>query len=164
MGQIEDKVLKNGLAMEDIRDQYKDTKTVGIIAHDTVHGITKISQLVGTVVCITPMMNPTSMAIAKSLFLTKTRNTGIVLPHPQAALCTAEAVRMCHDAGVTAGAPMNFIQCISYRTISGYIQKDYESSGCESHPCNGWPWYGQILIYLWTSSNQSGSWQCSCSC
>jgi acetaldehyde dehydrogenase/alcohol dehydrogenase len=113
MGLIEDKVLKNGLAAELIRDRYKDTKTVGVISHDPAHGITKIAQPVGTVVCITPTTNPTSTAIAKSLFLAKTRNTGIFLPHPRAALCTAEAVRICHDAGVAAGAPENFIQCIT---------------------------------------------------
>jgi acetaldehyde dehydrogenase/alcohol dehydrogenase len=113
MGLVEDKVLKNGLAAELIRDRYKGTKTVGVISHDLVHGITKIAQPVGTIVCITPTTNPTSTAIAKSLFLAKTRNTGIFLPHPRAALCTAEAVRVCHDAGVAAGAPENFIQCIT---------------------------------------------------
>ena len=67
---------------------------------------------VGTVVCITPTTNPTSTGIAKSLFLAKTRNVGIFLPHPRAAKCTAQAVKVCHDAGVAAGAPENWVQCV----------------------------------------------------
>jgi acetaldehyde dehydrogenase/alcohol dehydrogenase len=69
------------------------------------------------VVCITPCTNPTSTAIAKTLFLAKTRNVGIFLPHPRSAKATAEAVRICHDAGVAAGAPVNFIQSVPEPTL-----------------------------------------------
>ena len=117
MGLVEDKVLKNGLAAELIRHRYKETKTVGVIHSDPIHGITKIAQPVGTVVCITPTTNPTSTAIAKSLFLAKTRNAGIFLPHPRASESTAEAVRVCHDAGVEAGAPENWVQCVPKPTL-----------------------------------------------
>ena len=113
MGLVEDKVLKNGLACELIRHRYKDTKTVGVIEEDTVHGVTKIATPVGLVACICPVTNPTSTAIAKTLFLAKTRNVGVFLPHPRAAKCTAEAIRICHDAGVAAGAPPNFVQCVT---------------------------------------------------
>jgi acetaldehyde dehydrogenase/alcohol dehydrogenase len=112
MGIVEDKVLKNGLAAELIRHRYKDTKTCGVIEENAVIGITKIASPVGTVVCITPTTNPTSTAIAKSLFLAKTRNVGIFLPHPRSAKCTAESIRVCHDAGVKAGAPEHWIQCV----------------------------------------------------
>lgn len=117
MGLVEDKVLKNGLAAELISSRYKNTKTVGVIHNDTVHGITKIATAVGTVVCITPTTNPTSTGIAKSLFLAKTRNAGIFLPHPRAAKCTAEAIKICHDAGVEAGAPVNWVQCVPKPTL-----------------------------------------------
>lgn len=117
MGLVEDKVLKNGLAAELIRHRYKDAKTVGVIEKDTVHGITKIASPVGTVVCITPCTNPTATAIAKTLFLAKTRNAGIFLPHPRSSKATAEAVRICHDAGVAAGAPLNFVQCVPKPTL-----------------------------------------------
>lgn len=117
MGLLEDKVLKNGLAAELIKDRYKNTKTVGVIDKDTVHGITKIANPVGTVVCITPCTNPTSTGIAKTLFLAKTRNAGIFLPHPRSAKSTAEAIRICHDAGVAAGAPENFVQCVPKPTL-----------------------------------------------
>ena len=117
MGLLEDKVLKNGLAAELIRHRYKDSKTVGVIESDPIHGITKIANPVGTVVCITPTTNPTSTGIAKSLFLAKTRNVGIFLPHPRAAKCTAAAVKVCHDAGVKVGAPVNWVQCVPKPTL-----------------------------------------------
>eukprot|EP00525_Craspedostauros_australis_P001362 CAMPEP_0198127910 /NCGR_PEP_ID=MMETSP1442-20131203/48239_1 /TAXON_ID= /ORGANISM="Craspedostauros australis, Strain CCMP3328" /LENGTH=886 /DNA_ID=CAMNT_0043787983 /DNA_START=29 /DNA_END=2689 /DNA_ORIENTATION=+ len=118
MGLVEDKVLKNGLAAELIRHRYKDTKTVGVIESDPIHGITKIAHPVGTVVCITPCTNPTATAIAKSLFIAKTRNVGIFLPHPRAAACTAAAVKVCHDAGVAAGAPFGWVQCVPKPTLA----------------------------------------------
>jgi len=112
MGLMEDKVIKNGVACELILDRFRDLKTVGIIERDDVRGIEHIATPVGVVCCITPTTNPTSTAIAKSLFCTKTRNSAIFLPHPRAAKCTAEAVKICHDAGVAAGAPEGFLQCI----------------------------------------------------
>jgi acetaldehyde dehydrogenase/alcohol dehydrogenase len=53
MGLVEDKVLKNGLAAELIRHRYKDTKTVGIIESNPIHGITKIAHPVGTGTLVT---------------------------------------------------------------------------------------------------------------
>ncbi len=36
----------------------------------------------------------------------------IFLPHPRAGKSSAEAVRICHDAAVKAGAPFGVLQCI----------------------------------------------------
>ena len=55
----------------------------------------------------------TSTAISKALMAAKTRNCGVFLPHPRAVVSTNEAVRVCHDAGVKAGAPENWIQCVT---------------------------------------------------
>ena len=63
------------------------------------------------------MTNPTSTAIAKCLMLAKTRNTGVFLPHPRAAESTAEAVRICREAGEKVGAPKNWVQCITDHTL-----------------------------------------------
>lgn len=116
-------VIKNGVACELILDRYRNAKTCGIIERDEIHGITKIANPVGVVCCITPVTNPTSTAIAKSLFCAKTRNAAIFLPHPRAAKCTAEAVRVCHDAGVAAGAPVGWVQCVEDPSM--------ETSQCE---------------------------------
>ncbi|KAL1508083.1 hypothetical protein AB1Y20_007693 [Prymnesium parvum] len=113
MGLMEDKIIKNACACELIYDAYKNMKTVGVIDRDPTKGIVKIATPVGTVCCITPVTNPTATAIAKTLFLAKTRNVGVFLPHPRAMKATALAVRILHDAGVAAGAPQNFVQCIT---------------------------------------------------
>lgn len=65
--------------------------------------------------------------IFAALFLAKTRNAGIFLPHPRAAASTAAAVKVCHDAGVAAGAPKNFIQCVTEPSLE-------TSKAVMSHP------------------------------
>ena len=113
MGCMEDKVIKNSLACELISDRYKNSKTCGLIREDQPHGLRVYANPVGPVCAITPVTNPTSTAISKCLMLAKTRNAGVFLPHPHAAKCTAEAVRICREAGEKAGAPPNWVQCIT---------------------------------------------------
>jgi acetaldehyde dehydrogenase/alcohol dehydrogenase len=114
MGCFEDKIMKNGLACELIHDRYRPLKTCGLIASDPTHGKHTYAFPVGPVCAITPVTNPTSTAIAKSLVMVKTRNAGIVLPHHRASESTFEAVRICHDAGVRAGAPDGWVQCVEH--------------------------------------------------
>jgi acetaldehyde dehydrogenase/alcohol dehydrogenase len=71
----------------------------------------------GLIAAITPVTNPTSTAIYKSLLALKTRNGVVVAPHPSAAACTAEAVRVVHDAAVRAGAPPGIISCLAKPSI-----------------------------------------------
>lgn len=117
MGCFEDKVLKNGLACELIRDRYASAKTCDLIHEDLHHGMRTYAKPVGPVCCLTPVTNPTSTAIAKCLMLAKTRNAGVFLPHPRASKCTAEAVRVCCKAGEKAGAPKDWIQCIEHPSM-----------------------------------------------
>ena len=117
MGCFEDKVLKNGLVCELILDRYRDTKTCGLISSDTKHGTKVYAHPAGPICAITPVTNPTSTAIAKCLFMAKTRNAGIFLPHPRATKSTAEAVRVCCEAGERAGAPKGWVQCVSPRSM-----------------------------------------------
>ena len=62
----------------------RHTKTVGIISDDPVSGITEIAEPVGVVAGITPVTNPTSTVIFKSLICIKTRNPIIFAFHPNA--------------------------------------------------------------------------------
>lgn len=112
MGCFEDKVIKNSVACEMTYSRYKDAKTVGILEQDPVTMLTKIAVPVGPIAAIIPVTNPTSTVITKSLFALKTRNSLVFLPHPKAALCTAMAVKICHDAAVAAGAPEGCIQVV----------------------------------------------------
>ena len=105
MGVVEDKVIKNHYAAEYIYNQYKNTKTCGLIEEDKQFGIRKIAEPIGIIAAVIPTTNPTSTAIFKALISLKTRNGVIFAPHPRAKKCTGEAARIVYEAAVKAGAP-----------------------------------------------------------
>lgn len=131
MGQLEDKVLKNGLAAELIHDRYEKAKTCGLIHEDLYHGMKTYAHPVGPVCALTPVTNPTSTVIAKALMMAKTRNAGIFLPHPGASDCSAEAVRICREAGEKVGAPSGWLQVVDHPKMveSNAIMRSDEVSG-----------------------------------
>ena len=100
-----------------IFDRYKDAKTCGLINGDDIHGKRLYANPVGPVAALTPVTNPTSTAVSKILMLAKTRNTGVFLPPPRAAKCTAEAVRICREAGEEVGAPPGWVQCVDVHSV-----------------------------------------------
>ena len=109
MGIVEDKVIKNHFASENIYNAYKDTKTCGVIEEDTAYGTKKIADPIGLIAALIPTTNPTSTAIFKSLISLKTRNAIIISPHPRAKACTIAAAKVVLDAAVAAGAPEGII-------------------------------------------------------
>ena len=122
MGQYEDKVIKNTVACELILSKYRNSKTVGIIEKDRIKMMTKVAVPVGPIASILPVTNPTSTVIAKALMALKTRNTVMFIPHPRAADCSAEAVRVCREAAEKAGAPEGLLQCVNPTSqITSYI-------------------------------------------
>ena len=112
MGIVEDKVIKNHYASEYIYNQYKETRTCGVIEEDFQMGIRKIAEPVGLIAAVIPTTNPTSTAIFKALIALKTRNGIIFMPHPRARKSTVEAARIVYDAAVKAGAPEGIITWI----------------------------------------------------
>lgn len=116
-GVFEDKATKNLFACEYVTNNMKRLKTVGIISEDDVTGITEIAEPVGVVAGITPVTNPTSTAIFKSLICLKTRNPIIFAFHPNAQKCSVEAARVVYEAAIEAGAPKNCIQWISHPSM-----------------------------------------------
>ena len=117
MGIVEDKVIKNHFASEYIFNQYKDSKTIGIIETDPSFGTITIAEPIGVLCGIIPTTNPTSTAIFKALIALKTGNGIIFAPHPRAKKCTVQAARLIRDAAVKAGAPENIIGWISEPTL-----------------------------------------------
>ena len=109
MGIAEDKVIKNHYAAEYIYNQYRNTKTCGVLEEDPVYGIKKIAEPIGLIAAVIPTTNPTSTAIFKALISLKTRNAIIFSPHPRAKGCTIEAARIVYEAAVKAGAPEEII-------------------------------------------------------
>lgn len=117
MGIVEDKVIKNHYASENIYNAYKDTKTCGVIEEDKINGIRKIAEPIGLIAAIIPTTNPTSTAIFKALLALKTRNGIIFSPHPRAKKCTIESARVILEAAVKAGAPEGIIGWIDTPSV-----------------------------------------------
>ena len=117
MGVVEDKVIKNHFAAEEIYNKYRNTKTCGVLEHDATNGLTKIAEPLGIIAGVIPTTNPTSTTIFKSLISLKTRNGIIFSPHPRAKKCTVYTAKLMLDAAVKAGAPEGIIGWIEEPSI-----------------------------------------------
>ena len=117
MGVVEDKVIKNHFAAEEIYNKYRHAKTCGVIERDATNGLTKIAEPLGVIAGVIPTTNPTSTAIFKTLIALKTRNGIIFSPHPRAKKCTVETARILLKAAEEAGAPKGIIGWIEEPTI-----------------------------------------------
>lgn len=117
-GVFEDKAVKNIFACEHVTNSMANLKTVGVIHVDELNGITEIAEPVGVIAGITPVTNPTSTAIFKSLISLKTRNPIIFAFHPNAQRSSAEAARVVRDAAVAAGAPEHCIQWVEVPSLA----------------------------------------------
>lgn len=111
-GVYEDKITKNIFATEYIYHSIKHDKTVGVIEENAFESYKKVAEPVGIIAGVTPVTNPTSTTMFKTLIATKTRNPIIFAFHPSAQKCSAEAARTLRDAGIVAGAPEHCVQWI----------------------------------------------------
>ena len=116
-GVFEDKATKNLFACEYVVNNMRHLKTVGVIKDDPVTGITEIADPIGVVCGITPVTNPTSTVIFKSLICLKTRNPIIFAFHPSAQQSSKAAAMVMYEAAVAAGAPKNCIQWIEHPSM-----------------------------------------------
>ncbi len=82
-----------------------------------LEGYVEVAEPVGVVAGVTPVTNPTSTTMFKSLIATKTRNPIIFGFHPSAQKCSVEAAKILRDAAVAHGAPEHCIQWIEYPSI-----------------------------------------------
>lgn len=116
-GKVEDKTFKNHMASSVLYESIRGMRTIGVIKEDPDKNVIDIAEPVGLIMGIVPSTNPTSTAIFKSIIAIKSRNGIVFSPHPSAAKCTMNAVRLMHEAAVAAGAPANIISCISMPTM-----------------------------------------------
>lgn len=116
-GIYEDKITKNIFATEYIWHSIKYQKTVGIIEDNDEEDYMMVAEPVGIVAGVTPVTNPTSTTMFKSISCIKTGNPIIFGFHPSAQKCSAEAAKTLLDAAIKAGAPENCIQWIEYPSI-----------------------------------------------
>lgn len=116
-GIYEDKITKNIFATEYVYHSIKYHKTVGIIKVDEEEDYEEVAEPVGVIAGVTPVTNPTSTALFKSLISIKTRNPIIFSFHPGAQRCSVAAARTMLDAAVAAGAPENCIGWIEQPSV-----------------------------------------------
>src|SRR5512145_1317076 len=100
-GVPEHKTLKNLLSSQLLWEAIKDIPTVGVVA------------------ALTPSTNPTSTTMYKTLISVKARNAIVIAPHPFAANCCAETVRIMAEAGERAGMPKGLISCMTKVSLQG---------------------------------------------
>ena len=117
-GIYEDKITKNMFATEYIYHSIKYDKTVGVINENEEEGYVQIAEPIGIIAGVTPVTNPTSTTMFKSLIAAKTRNVIIFGFHPNAQKCSVAAAKTLRDAAVAAGAPENCILWIEEPSIT----------------------------------------------
>jgi len=117
-GIYEDKITKNMFATEYIYHSIKYEKTVGIINENDEDDYVEIAEPVGIIAGVTPVTNPTSTTMFKSIISAKTRNVIIFGFHPSAQNCSARAAEILRDAAVKAGAPENCILWIPEPSVT----------------------------------------------
>ncbi|KEI72772.1 bifunctional acetaldehyde-CoA/alcohol dehydrogenase [Endozoicomonas elysicola] len=116
-GILEDKVTKNIFATEYVYHSIKYDKTVGVIEDNAEEDFMLVAEPVGIVCGVTPVTNPTSTTMFKSIISTKTRNPIIFAFHPSAQKCSSEAARIVRDAAVAAGAPDDCVLWVEHPSI-----------------------------------------------
>ncbi|WP_079707847.1 bifunctional acetaldehyde-CoA/alcohol dehydrogenase [Paraliobacillus ryukyuensis] len=116
-GVYEDKIIKNIFATEYVYHNVKYDKTIGVISENEQDGMVEIAEPIGVIAGVTPVTNPTSTTLFKSIISIKTGNPIIFAFHPSAQKCSSQAAKVVYDAAVKAGAPKNCIQFIEKPSI-----------------------------------------------
>lgn len=109
-----DKAEKNRFAAEDVWNEFRELRTVGVISESD--GLVEIASPRGVLVGIVPSTNPTSTTIYKTLLAIKARNALVLSPHHAATCCTNETVRVLSEAGLEEGLPVGAIGCMTITT------------------------------------------------
>lgn len=107
-GIYEDKIIKNMFASEYVYHSIKYDKTVGVIEKNDDEDYSLIADPVGIIAGVTPVTNPTSTVMFKSLISAKTRNVIIFGFHPSAQKCSVKTAEILRDAGIKAGCTKRF--------------------------------------------------------
>ena len=91
-GIYEDKITKNMFATEYVYHSIKKDQTVGVISKNDEEGYSLIAEPIGVIAGVTPVTNPTSTTMFKSIIAAKTRNVIIFGFHPSSQKCSSQAL------------------------------------------------------------------------
>ncbi len=116
-GVYEDKITKNIFATEYIYHSIKHSKTVGVIDNNPYEHYKTVAEPVGIIAGVTPVTNPTSTTMFKSLIAAKTRNPIIFAFHPSAQRSSVAAAFTLLEAAVKRGAPEHAIQWVENPSV-----------------------------------------------
>jgi acyl-CoA reductase-like NAD-dependent aldehyde dehydrogenase len=119
LGTIPGKTAKNRFATRGLWAAIRGMRTCGILSEDPVRGVTEVAHPFGVVAAIIPTTNPTSTALFKALICLKSRNAMVASPHPRAARCIAESIRVIAEAATAAGAPADLVSCMTAVALEG---------------------------------------------
>ncbi|MFC6464540.1 bifunctional acetaldehyde-CoA/alcohol dehydrogenase [Marinilactibacillus sp. GCM10026970] len=116
-GVYEDKIIKNLFATEYVYHSIKNDRTIGIIEENKHEGTVSIAEPIGVIAGVTPVTNPTSTTMFKSLISIKTGNPIIFAFHPSAQRSSVAAAKTVYEAAVKAGAPEHCIQWVNTPSV-----------------------------------------------
>lgn len=116
-GNVPDKTAKNLFGARDVYNALRPLRTIGIVREDRENRILEVACPVGVIAGILPSTNPTSTALYKALIALKGRNAIVFSPHPAAARCIGETVRVMGQAAEAAGAPSGILSALSSPTM-----------------------------------------------
>ncbi|WP_143073241.1 acetaldehyde dehydrogenase (acetylating) [Enterococcus mundtii] len=116
-GIYEDKIIKNAFASKIVYEEFKHTKTVGVINEDPQKKVTEIAVPVGVVAGLIPSTNPTSTVIYKALIALKAANSIVFSPHPNALQSIQATVEIIRSAIESAGGPKESVSVITTPTM-----------------------------------------------
>ncbi len=122
IGRVDHKIEKNAWASLVVYRDIIYQKTVGLLSRDRCEGIVEFARPVGPILALTPITNPTSTIIFKTLIAMKTRNPIIFSPHRASKKCSRRTVEILTEAAMNAGAPEHAIQ-IARKTREPYLNE-----------------------------------------
>ena len=117
-GIYEDKITKNMFASEYVYHSIKYEKTAGVISKNEEEGYSLIAEPVGVIAGVTPVTNPTSTVMFKSLISAKTRNVIVFGFHPSAQKSSTRTAEILREAAISEGAPEDCILWIDKPSVT----------------------------------------------
>jgi len=118
-GRPESKTEKNLFATRTLHERMRGMRTCGIVRKTDDGAVWEVATPMGIVAALIPSTNPTSTAMYKAIIAAKARCAVVMSPHPRAARCTAEALRVVAEAAYGAGAPEGLFACLTEVTLEG---------------------------------------------
>ncbi|HBA61445.1 MAG TPA: aldehyde dehydrogenase EutE [Elusimicrobia bacterium] len=106
MGRVEDKVIKNLVCI----DGTPGVEDLRAVSYTGDKGLTLVEYApFGVVAAITPSTNAVATIISNAIGILSGGNAVVFSPHPAAAGCVADAVRVLNKAIIAAGGPANLV-------------------------------------------------------